>query len=232
MEFEEVINKIESLYNEKNVKSLTRYGIKVENAYGLSAPVLKKMAKEIGRDHKIALKLWDSGIHDARLLACLIENPEEATEQQIEKWVSDLNSWALCDCFCVYFLLNTSFAYKKIMDWKDRDEEFVKRAAFTLIAVLGVHDKKAENKVFLNFLPVIREASGDDRNFVKKAVNWALRQIGKRNPDLNQAAIQCAEEMKLYGSKPAKWIANDALRELKREKIQNRLQKRLNKNQK
>jgi 3-methyladenine DNA glycosylase AlkD len=155
----------------------------------------------------------------------MIEDPSKVTETQMENWVSDFNTWDICDQCCMNLFRKTSFAYQKIFEWSKRDEEFVKRAAFTLIAVLAVHDKQAADDKFEQFFPIIIRASSDNRNYVKKAVNWALRQIGKRNINLNRMAIEIAIEIHKIDAKSAKWVASDALRELKDEKVQNKLLK-------
>ncbi len=203
-----------------------RYGINVENAYGVSIPALRKMAKEIGKNHDLALELWDTGVHEARLLAGFISDYKNITEKQMESWVSEFDSWDICDQVCSNLFDKTEFAYDKAVEWSARKEEFVKRAGFVLMAALSVHDKKAKDNVFIKFLPIIRRESTDERNFVKKAVNWALRQIGKRNSSLNKKAIKVGEEILKFDSKTAKWIARDALKELKSEKVQERLREK------
>lgn len=202
---------------------MARYGINPENSYGISIYVLRKIAQEIPKDHSLALKLWDSGIREARILACYIEEPKMVTQRQMEKWVRDFNSWDVCDQVCSSLFDQTQFAYQKAFEWSARKDEFVKRAGFTMMAALSVHDKKAKDSAFKKFFPVIKLEATDDRNYVKKAVNWALRNIGKRNLNLNRAAIKTAEEIKKIDSKAARWIASDALRELTSEKIQKRL---------
>jgi 3-methyladenine DNA glycosylase AlkD len=176
--------------------------------------MIRALAKEIGRSHELAQQLWDSGIHEARILAGMVDDYRHVSEEQMERWVKDFNSWDLCDQVCSNLFDKTPFAYDKAKSWTVRNEEFVKRAGFALMACLAVHDKKASDQQFLLFFPLIKKESVDERNFVKKAVNWALRQIGKRNLALNQAAIELAHEIKTIDSKSARWIANDALREL------------------
>jgi len=202
---------------------MARYGINPENAYGVPIPTLRKMAKEIETNHLLAQKLWYSGVKDARILATMIDNPKEVTPEQMEGWARDLNSWDVCDQCCNNLFDKTHFAYQKAVEWSARSEEFVKRAGFTLMACLAVHDKKAQDKELLRFLPIIKREAGDDRNFVKKAVNWALRQIGKRNLNLNKKAVETAKEIQQMGSRSARWIASNALRELSSEAVQKRL---------
>lgn len=223
MQYKEIIKKLKSLANPKNVEGMARFGINPNNTLGVSVPAVRDIAKKIGKNHKLAKQLWDSKIHEARLLAGFIDIPEEVTEKQMEKWVKDFDSWDICDQLCGNLFDKTPFAYKKTFEWSKRKEEFVKRAGFVLMAVLSVHDKKAEDKKFEKFFSLIKKHSIDERNFVKKAVNWALRQIGKRNINLNKKAVKIAKEIKKINSKSAKWIALDALRELTDDKVQERL---------
>lgn len=223
MEIEEIIKELESLSNPEDVEGMARFGINPEKAYGVRIPELRKMAKKAGKDHHLAENLWNFGYHEARILATMIDDPAEVSEEQMEKWVLDFNTWDICDQCCMNLFDKTPFAYKKVFEWSKREEEFVKRAAFTMMAVLAVHDKKAMNEKFEQFFPIIIRESNDNRNFVKKAVNWALRGIGKRNMVLNKMAIEAAMEIKELNSKSAKWISYNALRELESEKIQNRL---------
>jgi 3-methyladenine DNA glycosylase AlkD len=221
-----LIKKLESLSNPDAVAGMARFGINPKNIDGVSIPVLRKMAKEIGRNHLLAQRLWNSGVHEARILAGMIDLPEEVTEKQMERWVRDFDSWGVCDQVCSNLFDRAKFAHKKVLDWSKRREEFVKRAGFVLMATLAVHDKEARDKDFLKFLPIIKREVRDERNFVKKAVNWALRQIGKRNLHLNQKAIKTAKEIRGIESKSAKWIASDAIRELTSEAVQKRLRMR------
>ena len=223
MEVEVIIKRLKALSDPEAVKGMARFGINPENTYGISIPNLKKLAKENGKDHKLALELWETVIHEARILAGLVDDYKQVTEQQIEEWVSDLNSWDVCDLVCSYLFDKTPYAYPKAYEWSEREEEFVKRAGFVQMACLAVHDKKAPDEKLEAFLPVIKREASDDRNFVKKAVNWALRQIGKRNLYLNGKAIETAEEIKEIDSKSARWIAADALSELTSEAVQKRL---------
>ena len=225
MQYEEIIKKLKSLADPEAVKGMARFGISPKNTYGVSIPNLRKMAKEIGISHDLARQIWDSDIHEARMLASMIGNPKMVTEEQMESWVKDFDSWDVCDQCCSNLFDKTKFAYKKAVEWSSREEEFVKRAGFVLMATLAVHDKKAKDEDFLKFFPLIKRESTDNRNFVKKAVNWALRQIGKRNLNLNKMAIRTAKEIKTIESKAAKWIASDALRELESESVQKRLRK-------
>ncbi len=221
--YEKVLEKLKSLINPEAVAGMARFGINTGNTYGVSIPNLRRIAKEVGKSHLLAQHLWTSGIHEARILASMIDIPENVTEEQMENWVNDFDSWDVCDQCCSNLFGETEFAYQKAVEWSNRDEEFIKRAGFVLMAVLAVHDKKAKDEEFLEFLPIIKRESTDDRNFVKKAVNWALRQIGKRNLNLNKQAIETAKEIQKINSRSSKWIASDAIRELTGEAIQKRL---------
>lgn len=218
-----IIEKLKSMANPVNVVGMARFGINPKNTLGISVKDLRKIAKEIGHDHDTAQMLWRSEIHEARIVASLIDAAKLVSEAQMEAWVRDFDSWDVCDLCCMNLFRKTRFAYRKAIEWSARDEEFVKRAGFALMATLAVHDKRENDSVFQEFLPIIELEASDERNFVKKAVNWALRQIGKRNRSLNNFAIESAERIQMNESKPARWIALDALRELRGEKIQSRL---------
>lgn len=220
----DILNKLKALSNPKAVEGMARYGINPENTYGISIPNLRKIARETGKNHALAQELWASGIHEARILASMIDDPKMATEEQLESWVKDFDSWDVCDQCCMNLFEKTGWAYRKADEWSESDEEFVKRAGFVLMACLAVSDKKADDKQFEAFLPIIRREASDNRNFVKKAVNWALRQIGKRNANLNRKAIETSKEIQKIDSRSAKWIASDAIRELTSESVRKRLQ--------
>ncbi len=202
---------------------MTRYGICRENTYGVSIPDLRRMARELGRDHELAQKLWASGIHEARILASMIDDPVKVTEGQMENWAHDFDSWDVCDQCCNNLFNRTVFAHEKATEWTRAEEEYVKRAGFVLIATLAVHDKAAGDEIFSRYLPIIERESHDDRNFVKKAINWALRQIGKRNRNLHKEALETARRIQKRDSRTGKWIAADALRELRSEAVKKRL---------
>ena len=219
----EILAHLNTLANPDNIRGMARYGINTQDTLGISIYTLRPLAKEIGTNHALALELWESGIHEARLLAGFIDDPQQVTPEQMERWVTDFDSWDICDQVCSNVFDRTPYAYPKAFEWSKRGEEFVKRAGFVLMAALSVHDKSAPDERFIEFLPVIKREAGDERNFVKKAVNWALRQIGKRNQALNQLAIQTAQEINQIDSPAARWIAKDALRELTSEKVQSRL---------
>lgn len=226
MDYEEIIKKLQSMGNKKNVEGMARYGINPKNNLGISIYQLRPLAKEIGSNHALALRLWKSGIHDARLLAVFLDNPEQVTSEQMDQWAQDFNSWDICDQACTSLFDQTPYAWKKIPEWTQREEEFVRRAAFSILAGLAVHDKSATDDMFVSTFPLIKQYSVDERNYVKKAVNWALRNIGKRNDTLHTKAIQLAEEIVILESKSARWIARDALRELHSEKILEKLERK------
>jgi 3-methyladenine DNA glycosylase AlkD len=223
MTFNQVLKRLKAKSNPAAVRGMARFGITAAKAYGWSTPAMKKLAREIGKNHDLAQRLWSTGILEARALAGLIDEKEKVTEAQMEAWAKDFDSWAVCDGTCLNLFRHTPFAYRKCREWSERQEEFVKRAAFALLACLAVSDKAADDRVFVHFLPILKKQAGDQRNFVRKAVNWALRQIGKRNPPLNRAAIKAAQQIRELGSPSARWIAADALRELRSPAVQQRL---------
>ncbi len=232
MKTEEILKKLNSLSNKKNVLGMKRFGITPKTKIlGIPLTILRPMAKQIKKAasnsvelHKLSLKLWETGIHEARLLAVFIEDPINVTEKQMEKWVSDFDSWDICDQATTSLFDKTPLAYKKAIEWSKRKKEFEKRAGFSLMAGLIVHDKNAPDKNFYSFFEIIKREATDDRNYVRKAVNWALRNLGKfKNENLYNLAVKTATELKKNDSKTARWIASDALRELTSEKIINRV---------
>ena len=215
MTSQEIIADLKSQANPKNVEGMARFGINSTNTLGISIPYLRKFGRKIGKNHQLALELWESGIHEARILASFIESSETLTEEQMEKWVADFDSWDVCDQVCDLFG-RSKLTLEKIIKWSKSDREFIKRAAFAMMCELTVHDKAAPDELFISFLPIIIRESTDERNFVKKAVNWALRNIGKRNALLNGKALAMAYEIQKIDSKSARWIAADAIRELEK----------------
>ena len=222
MDIEKIIKKLKLLSNPKNIEGMARFGINPKYALGVNVPVLRKLAADIEKEiknkslekHKLASKLWGSKIHEARILASMIDVPELVTQKQMDSWIKEFNSWDLCDQICMNLFDKTPFAFDKAAEWSKKHKEFEKRAGFALMACLAWHDKNAADKKFLKFLPLIKNASKDKRNFVKKAVNWALRQIGKRNQNLKKTVILLAREIQKMDNKTANWIAKDALKEL------------------
>ncbi len=218
-----IIEKLELASNPANVAGMARYGINPRNTLGVSVRDLRSMAKKIGKNHALALQLWDSDIHEARILATLVDIPEDVTEEQTERWVLEFDSWDICDLCCNNLFRRTVYAFEKARAWSIREEEFVKRAGFVLMATLAVHARKEEDGTFREFLDIVEAGACDERNFVKKAVNWALRQIGKRNRALNGSATETARRIIDTNGRAARWIGRDALRELTTPAVQGRL---------
>ena len=223
MQYADVITKLNSLSDPKAVEGMARFGINPKNTFGVSVPNLRAIAKEAGKDHALAQQLWASGIHEAQILASMIDDPKMVTEEQMESWVKDFDSWDVCDQCCMNLFDKTSLAYRKAVHWSTREEEFVKRASFAMMACLAWHDKNADDRQFEPFFTIIKREASDNRNFVKKAVNWALRQIGKRNLNLNEKAIETAREIQEIDLKSAKWVSADAIRELTSQAVRERL---------
>jgi 3-methyladenine DNA glycosylase AlkD len=200
--------------NPKNIAGMARFGINPKNTLGISIPFLRALAKKIGKDHELAQQLWKTKIHEARLLASFIDDYKLVTAKQMESWVKDFDSWDICDQVCSNLFDRTPYAYRKARQWAKSNKEYVRRAGFVMMACLAVHDKKAPDKKLLQFFPLIEKYATDERNFVKKAVNWALRQIGKRRPGLRKTAISLARKLAEGKSPSSRWIGKDALREL------------------
>jgi 3-methyladenine DNA glycosylase AlkD len=209
-----IVSQIKALASPATKTGQARFGIGGVNNYGLTTPQMRSIAKAIGKDHSLALKLWDTGVHEARHIAAMIADRSRVTESLMEKWVKDFNSWDIVDGCCGTLFDKTPFAFEKAVEWSRRKPEFEKRAGFTIMATLAIHDKKAPDKKFEPFLARIADESSDGRNFVKKAVNWALRQIGKRNGRLCKHAISVARRIHAKDDPSSKWVASDALREL------------------
>jgi 3-methyladenine DNA glycosylase AlkD len=220
---EEIIVQLKSLADPQAVKGKAKFGINPQNTLGISIPALRQLAKENGRDHGLAEELWSSGIHEAQLLACFIDDPQQVTQDQMERWVADFDSWDVCDQCCSNLFDRTPYAYPKTIEWSTREAEFVRRAGYVMMACLAVHDKQATDDRFETFFPLIIAGATDERNFVKKAINWAFRQKGKRNANLNGQAIEISRQILQINSKSARWIASDALRELTSEAVQSKI---------
>jgi 3-methyladenine DNA glycosylase AlkD len=210
----EILNELKANANSRNLEGMAKFGMAVGKRLGASVPVMRRIARQTGKDHRLARQLWKTGVAEARIVASMIAVPEEMTEKEIDAWVSEIDSWDVCDQVCMNLLEKTPLARRKIGEWSRREEEFVRRAAYALIACLAWHDKEALDQEFLAFMPVIRRGATDERNFVKKSVSWALRNIGKRNPRLSKAAIKTAKDLQRLDSKAARWIAADVIREL------------------
>jgi len=216
MDCQKIIEQLKQYANPKNVEGMVHYGINPEKTLGVNIHKLREIAKAVGKDHALALELWNSGIHEARILAGFVDRPSEVTESQMDAWVMDFDSWDICDGISNHLFDKTPFAYDKAIAWCQRPEEYVRRAGFVLMATLAVHDKKAPDEKLAQFFPYMIRYASDERNFVKKAVNWALRQLGKRNVALCKQALAIAAEILTLDSKAARWIARDAIRELEK----------------
>jgi 3-methyladenine DNA glycosylase AlkD len=225
MESQSILRKLKSLSDPSVLAGMSRFGINTSKALGVSIPKIRSLSKEVGKNHELALELWNIDFHETKFLASMIDNPEMLTSEQMEDWVRDFDSWDVCDQTCNNLFRKSSLAFDKSFEWCKRNEEFVRRAGYVLIANLAVHDKNRKDEDFFNFFPEIYNGSIDERLYVKKAVNWALRQIGKRSLVLNKKAIVCANDIKKLDSKSARWIATDALRELVNPKIVERIKK-------
>jgi 3-methyladenine DNA glycosylase AlkD len=205
---------------------MSHYGINTDMAFGVSIPVLREMAKQHKKDHALALELWASGYHEARILASMIDDPKLCTEEQMEEWVIEFDSWDLCDQTCFGLFARSAYGWKKALEWPQRGEEFVRRSGFALMAAFALQKTKITDEELLSLLPLIEKHSTDERNFVRKAVNWALRQIGKRNHHLNSSAIVLAEKLMNSENKTARWIGKDAFKELTGDGVKRTLERR------
>ena len=201
---------------------MAKFGMSVEGRLGVSVPELRKLAKEVGRDHRLAQSLWKTGIAEARIVAAFVDDPATVTSAQMDRWVKDFDSWDVCDQACLSLFDKSPLAWQKIPRWAGREQEFVKRAAFALIAGLAWHDKQAADQRFTDLFPILMKGADDDRNYVKKAVSWAIRNIGKRNPKLNRAAVKLAKDIQRMDSKASRWVAADAMRELQSDVVRRR----------
>lgn len=215
MTVDEILARLRAAGSQENVAGMARFGIRPALAFGVATPVLRSLAKEIRRDQAIASALWTTGVLEARILATMVADEQAITEAEIEAWVHDFDCWSVCDSACIGLLWKLPFAWRKVAEWSGAEPEYVRRAAFALLAGLAVHDKKAPDRKFHAAFRLIRKAAVDERNYVKKAVNWALRQIGKRNRALREPAMAIAAGLAASKSRSARWIGADALRELR-----------------
>jgi 3-methyladenine DNA glycosylase AlkD len=218
-----ILEKLKSKSRKDQIQDMAKYGIKTDNRLGVSIPDIRKIAKEFGKNHEIALELWKTGIADARITAALIDEVEKVTPKQMDLWVKDFDSWDVCDQVCMNLFDKTSYAWNKVIEWSNRDEEFIKRAAFALLACLAWHNKNASNEKFIEFFPIIKNNINDERNYVKKAISWSIRHIGKRNIKLHRSVLIFAEDIKKINTKNARWIASDVIRDLNSIPTKNRL---------
>ncbi|CAM1357762.1 DNA alkylation repair protein [Tenacibaculum xiamenense] len=217
MTYEEIIERLYELQDEDKITfKKQKFGVIANNSLGIYHKDLKELAKEIGRNNMLAIKLFDSGIYEARLLCSKIFSPKSITEDLMEKWVKTFENWEICDSFCMGIFAKSDLALLKLLEWTERKPEFEKRAGFAIMAAYCMADKKSDNELFEQFFPILKREANDERLYVKKAVNWALRNIGKRNIDLNKRAIEVAEEIVEFESASAKWIAKNALTELRK----------------
>ena len=200
----------------RNREGMARYAIVATNVMGVSVGDLRQRAKTLGRDHALALALWKTNVYEARMLAGFVDEPDRVTPAQMDRWARDFDNWAICDHSCFHLFDKTPHAWAKIDQWSARPEEFVRRAAFALLASVALHDKKAPDEPFVRALTLIERASTDERNFVKKGVNWALRGIGRRNPRLKTLALALSRKLAASPNATARWIGKDALRDLSR----------------
>ena len=219
----EVLTWLERRGTRRNREGMARYAIRAEKVFGVSVADLRKFAKHLGSDHELADALWNTGSHEARMLAAFVDEPNAVSSSQMDRWCRDFENWAICDTVCFHLFDRTRHAWRKVDTWSRRRDEFAKRAAFALLASLSVHDKEAADSSFRHGLQLIEAAAGDERNFVKKAVNWALRSIGKRNSALNKAAVQLARRLAGSQQPAARWVGKDALRELESPAVAGRL---------
>jgi 3-methyladenine DNA glycosylase AlkD len=214
-----VVDRLRALGNPANIAGMARYGIATQRAFGVGTPQLQAIARELGRDHALSLSLWATGFREARILAAYVAVPELLTIAQMNAWAADFDSWDICDNCCLHLFRRSPLAWGRTIAWSRRRQEFVRRAGFTMVATLAVHDKQAGDQQFLALLPIIEQGAVDERNFVKKAVNWALRQVGKRNQRLHREAMAVAHRLIASASASARWVGRDALKELESEKV-------------
>jgi 3-methyladenine DNA glycosylase AlkD len=223
---EEILQELRRLGQRRNIEGMARFGIVAKQALGVAKPHMDRLARAIPPSHSLALELWRSGIHDARILAGMLDDPRQVTAAQMDEWAGNFDNWDVCDGTCCHLFVFAEPAWEKAIAWSGSKEEFTKRAGFALMAYLAYRDKSAPDARFRKLLPIVRREAHDDRNFVRKAVNWALRNIGKRNLALNRAAIREAQRIRSLDSRAARWIAADALRELRSEAVQERLRQK------
>jgi 3-methyladenine DNA glycosylase AlkD len=211
---QEALAQLERMSTKRDRENLARFGITASKAFGVSMANIQVLAKRLGRSHELAAALWDTGWYEARLLTSYVDEPARVTPAQMDRWCRDFDNWGICDTVCFCLFDRTPHAWAKVAEWSDEPDEFVKRAAFALLASLAGHDKHAGLEPFLESLPLIERAATDERNFVKKGVSWALRTIGRRNPALNAAAVTVARRLAVSPQAAARWVGKDALREL------------------
>jgi 3-methyladenine DNA glycosylase AlkD len=213
------LSSLEEMSTDRDRENLVRFGINAKKAFGVSMANIKVLAKRLGRNHELAAALWKTGWYEARMLTSFVDEPDRVTPAQMDRWCRDFDNWGICDTLCFVLFDKTPHAWAKVAEWNDNRGEFVKRAAFALIASLALHDKKSGDKPFLESLRFIERAATDERNFVKKGVSWALRAVGRRNATLNVAAVKVARRLADSSEAPARWVGKDALKELTNQKV-------------
>ncbi len=226
MSVSEILAWLEKKGTKKNRDGMARYAIVAPKAFGVSMTTMQQLARRVGRDHELALALWQTGWYEARTLTAFVDEPERVTAAQMDRWARDFDNWAICDTLCFKLFDRTPHAWKKIEQWSTRREEFVKRAAFALLASVALHDKKAADDRFVRSLRLVERAASDERNFVKKGVSWALRSIGARNQALHEASIALGRRLSTSEHAAARWVGKDALRDLLRPLVQKRMASR------
>jgi 3-methyladenine DNA glycosylase AlkD len=225
-ESQAIVESLRRLGNKRTRNGMARYGLPSDKAFGVPMGAMHRMAKRLGRNHDLARALWETGWYEARVLAAFIEEPDRVTPAQMDRWGRDFDSWGICDTVCFHLFDRTPRAFRKVVQWSGRRDEFVKRAAFALLASLALHDRQTDNEAFMRCLPLVERAATDDRNFVKKDVSWALRLIGRRNLELNEAALAVAQRLAASPKAAARWVGKDAFRELTSPKVIRRLEAR------
>jgi 3-methyladenine DNA glycosylase AlkD len=223
---ETVLASLKRLGTKRTRDGMARYAITSDKAFGVTVGELRQMGKRLGPNHELALRLWETGWYEARMLAAFVDDPDIVTPAQMDRWCKDFDNWAICDTVCFHLFDKTPHAFRKVAHWADRRNEFEKRAAFALLASLGVHDKKTGDEEFARCLPLIERAANDERNFVKKGVSWALRVVGRRSPELHAASVKLSEKLTESENPAARWIGNGALKELTSNAVTKRLKQR------
>lgn len=223
---EAVVASLKRLGTKRSRDGMARYAIRSDNVFGVTVGAIRQIGKRLGHNHDLALALWETGWYEARMLAAFVDDPDRVTPAQMDRWCKDFDNWAICDTICFHLFDKTPHAFRKVAQWANRRNEFEKRGAFALLASLGVHDKKSGDEEFARCLPLIERAATDDRNFVKKGVSWALRVIGRRSLDLNEASVKLSQKLAASEHAAARWIGRDALKELTSKAVSERLKQR------
>lgn len=223
---EEALADLKRRGSKKNVEGMARYGIRARKAFGVSMGAMRALARRFGRSHELAEALWKTGWHEARILASFVDEPEKVTPEQMDRWCRDFDNWAICDTVCFHLFDKTPHAFRKIAKWSKSRDEFVKRAAFALLASVALHDRKSGDEPFMECLALLERAASDDRNFVKKGVSWGLRGLGHRNLPLHEASVALARRLAASREPAVRWVGKHALRDLTRPAVTRRFVKR------